>query len=56
MNNVNRNICYKVKHIDKNYLGKKYDKLWFKVVPIMDELKNQIEGVVYYNIISKFKK
>lgn len=52
MKNVSIVITSKVLHIDKVYLGKKYDKIWFQVAPIMDESKNQIDIIAYYNIIS----
>lgn len=52
MKNVSIVITSKVLHIDKVYLGKKYDKIWFQAAPIMDESKNQIDIIAYYNIIS----
>ena len=51
MKNVSRIITLKVLHIDKIYPGKKYDKMWFQVAPIMDESKNQVDNIAYYNII-----
>lgn len=52
MKNVSIVITSKVLHIDKVYLGKKYDKIRFQVAPIMDESKNQIDIIAYYNIIA----
>lgn len=51
MKNVTIVITSKVLHIDKTYPGKKYEKVWFQAAPIMDESKNQIDNIAYYNII-----
>jgi hypothetical protein len=51
MKNVTRVISLKVLHIDNIYVGKKYDKIFFLAAPIMDELKNQVEDIVYHDII-----
>ena len=51
MKNVSRVITSKLLYIDKIYPSKKYEKAWFQVAPIMDESKNQIDDIAYYNII-----
>lgn len=51
MKNVSRVITSKVLYIDKIYPGKKYEKAWFQAAPIMDESKNQVDDIAYYNII-----
>jgi hypothetical protein len=52
MKNVSRVITSKVLYIDKIYPGKKYEKAWFQAAPIMDESKNQVDNIAYYNIIT----
>ena len=51
MKNVSRVITSKVLYIDKTYPSKKYEKVWFQAAPIMDESKNQVDNIAYYNII-----
>lgn len=51
MKNVSRVITSKVLHIDKTYPINRYEKVWFQAAPIMDESKNQVDDIVYYNII-----
>lgn len=51
MKNVSRVITSKLLYIDKIYPGKKYEKAWFQATPIMDESKNQVDDIAYYNII-----
>lgn len=51
MKNVSRVITSKGLYIDKIYPGKKYEKMWFQAAPIMDESKNQVDNIAYYNII-----
>ena len=52
MKNVSRVITLKVLHIDKTYPSKKYEKAWFQAASIMDESKNQVDNIAYYNIIT----
>lgn len=51
MKNVSRVITSKGLFFDKIYPGKKYEKAWFQAAPIMDESKNQVDNIAYYNII-----
>ena len=51
MKNVSIVITSKVLHIDKTYPGKKYEKVWFQASRIMDESKDQVDNIAYYNII-----
>jgi hypothetical protein len=51
MKNVSRVITSKGLYIDKIYPSKKYEKAWFQAAPIMDESKNQVDNIAYYNII-----
>lgn len=52
MKNVTIVITSKVLYIDKIYPGKKYEKVWFQAAPIMDESKDQVDNIAYYNIIT----
>jgi hypothetical protein len=52
MKNVTIVITSKVLYIDKTYPINRYEKVWFQAAPIMDESKNQVDDIAYYNIIT----